>query len=95
MWPRETLSPCSAFPDSKEPYPDFPLKNGDMAGAIELKRPVGSHCHGAKTSACEEAVDKLVARKKLYIASAVCLVFMVGEVIGKSVANFLTLKQEY
>lgn len=55
-----------------------------MAGAIELKRPVGAHCHGAKALACEDGVDKLVAKKKLYIASAVCLVFMIGEVIGES-----------
>lgn len=54
-----------------------------MSGAIELKRPVGTHCHGPKASACEESVDKLLAKKKLYIASAVCLVFMIGEVIGE------------
>ena len=76
------LYPCSAFPDSKDP--DFPFKNGGMAGAIELKRPVGAHCHGAKALVCEDSVDKLLAKKKLYIASAVCLVFMIGEVIGKS-----------
>lgn len=56
-----------------------------MAGAIELKRPVGAHCHGTKALACEDSVDKLLAKKKLYIASAVCLVFMIGEVIGNSV----------
>ena len=55
-----------------------------MAGAIELKRPVGAHCHGAKAPGREESGDKLLAKKKLYIASAVCLVFMIGEVIGKS-----------
>uniref|UniRef100_A0A3P8T1J3 Probable proton-coupled zinc antiporter SLC30A3 n=1 Tax=Amphiprion percula TaxID=161767 RepID=A0A3P8T1J3_AMPPE len=71
-----------SFPDSKEQYPDFPFKNGGMSGAIELKRPVGSHCHGPKASTCEESVDKALAKKKLYIASAVCLVFMIGEVIG-------------
>lgn len=78
------LYPRSSFPDSKEQYPDFPLKNGGMAGAIELKRPVSAHCHGTKALACEDSVDKLMAKKKLYIASAVCLVFMIGEVIGKS-----------
>lgn len=78
------LYPCSSFPDSKEQYPDFPFKNGSVAGAIELKRPVGAHCHGTKALACEDSVDKMLAKKKLYIASAVCLVFMIGEVIGKS-----------
>lgn len=77
------LYPCSSFPDSKEKYPDFPFKNGSVAGAIELKRPVAAHCHGTKALTCEDSVDKMMAKKKLYIASAVCLVFMIGEVIGK------------
>ncbi|KAM8725606.1 zinc transporter 2 [Acanthopagrus latus] len=79
----------SAFPDSKDP--DFPFKNGGMAGAIELKRPVGAHCHGAKALVCEDSVDKLLAKKKLYIASAVCLVFMIGEVIGGYLAHSLAI----
>ncbi|XP_041814992.1 zinc transporter 2 [Chelmon rostratus] len=81
----------SSFPDSKEQYPDFPFKNGGMAGAIELKRPVGAHCHGTKALACEDSVDKLLAKKKLYIASAVCLVFMIGEVIGGYLAHSLAI----
>lgn len=58
-------------------------ENGDAPGAIELKRPVGAHCHGS-TVQWEENRDKLEAKKKLYIASMVCLFFMIGEVIGKS-----------
>lgn len=54
-----------------------------MSGATELKRHVGAHCHLPKTLVGEESGDKLLAKKKLYIASAVCLVFMIGEVIGK------------
>ena len=77
------LNLCSSFPDSKEQFPDFPFKNGGVAGAIELKRPVGAHCHGAKALVREDSADKMLAKKKLYIASAVCLVFMIGEVIGK------------
>ncbi|KAF3850227.1 hypothetical protein F7725_019946 [Dissostichus mawsoni] len=69
------------YPDSKEQYPDFPFKNGGMPGAMELKRPAGAHCHGKQRLACEESGDRLLAKKKLYIASAVCLVFMIGEVI--------------
>nr|XP_046228748.1 zinc transporter 2 [Scatophagus argus] len=80
------LCPCSSFPDS-----DFPFKNGGMAGAIELKQPVGAHCHGAKDLACEDSVDKLMAKKKLYIASAVCLIFMIGEVIGGYLAHSLAI----
>ncbi|KAM3602809.1 uncharacterized protein V6R79_011250 [Siganus canaliculatus] len=81
----------SSFPDSKHQYPDFPLKNGGVAGAIELKRPVGVHCHGSKAASCEDGGDKLLAKKKLYIASAVCLVFMIGEVIGGYLAHSLAI----
>lgn len=79
----------SSFTDSKEQYPNFSLKNGGLAGSdggMELKRSVGAHCHGAIKAAaltCEDSADKLMAKKKLYIASAVCLVFMIGEVIGE------------
>ncbi|KAI3363844.1 hypothetical protein L3Q82_001443 [Scortum barcoo] len=81
----------SSFPDSKEQYPDFPFKNGSVASAIELKRPVGAHCHSTKALACEDSVDKMMAKKKLYIASAVCLVFMIGEVIGGYLAHSLAI----
>ncbi|KAG1963512.1 zinc transporter 2 [Pimephales promelas] len=80
----------SEFSGSKEGCPDLPLGNGDMAGAIELKRPVGTHCHGKK-AACDESREKLIAKKKLYIASIVCLVFMIGEVIGGYLAHSLAI----
>ncbi|XP_062267734.1 zinc transporter 2 isoform X2 [Platichthys flesus] len=80
-----------SFPDSKEQFPDFPFKNGGMAGAIELKRPVGAHCHGSKASVREDSADQMLAKKKLYIASAVCLVFMIGEVIGGYLAHSLAI----
>ncbi|CAG5928424.1 unnamed protein product [Menidia menidia] len=81
----------SSFPDSKEPYPDFPFKNGGIAGAMELKRRVGAHCHGPRAPPREEAGDKQLAKRKLYVASAVCLVFMVGEVIGGYLAHSLAI----
>ncbi len=65
-----------------------------MAGAIELKQPVGAHCHGTKALACEDSVDKLLAKKKLYIASAVCLIFMIGEVIGKKIKTKISRKHK-
>ncbi|RXN06202.1 zinc transporter 3 [Labeo rohita] len=80
----------SEFSGSKESCPNLPLGNGDMAGAIELKRPVGSHCHGKK-AAFDESHEKLIAKKKLYIASIVCLVFMIGEVIGGYLAHSLAI----
>ncbi|KAG9347562.1 hypothetical protein JZ751_005130, partial [Albula glossodonta] len=80
----------SPFSGSKEGYPNFPFENGDAAGAIELKQPVGVHCHGTKTI-CGESREKQLARKKLYIASLVCLVFMIGEVIGGYLAHSLAI----
>ncbi|KAG9282560.1 zinc transporter 2 [Astyanax mexicanus] len=85
-----SLNLKSEFPGSNESYPNLPFENGDTAGAIELKRPTGTHCHGKKT-AWEENREKLVAKKKLYIASIVCLVFMIGEVIGGYLAHSLAI----
>ncbi|CAF93913.1 unnamed protein product, partial [Tetraodon nigroviridis] len=59
--------------------------------AIELKRAVGSHCHGPGAAGREDRGDKQMAKKKLYIASGVCLVFMIGEVIGGSLAHSLAI----
>nr|XP_023687366.1 zinc transporter 2-like [Paramormyrops kingsleyae] len=80
----------SSFPGSKQGYPSFPFENGDVPGAIELKQPVGTHCHGNRASA-GQTPEKLLARKKLYIASFVCLVFMIGEVIGGYLAHSLAI----
>lgn len=75
---------CSSSPDPKDQCPAFSLKNGGVSCAIELKQPAGTHCHGPGAVVREDRGDKQMAKKKLYIASAVCLVFMIGEVIGTS-----------
>ncbi|KAJ8270662.1 hypothetical protein GJAV_G00117760 [Gymnothorax javanicus] len=80
----------SPFPESNEGYPNIPYENGDTAGAIELKQPVSAHCHGNK-KVHHETREKLIARKKLYIASLVCLIFMIGEVIGGYLAHSLAI----
>ncbi|KAM8847300.1 zinc transporter 2 [Synchiropus picturatus] len=84
-----SLKQPSSVLDSKDV--DYPLKNGSMSGAIELKRPTGLHCHRTRAPACEDGVDKLLAKKKLYIASGVCLIFMIGEVIGGYLAHSLAI----
>lgn len=85
------LNVHSSSPDPKDQCPSFPLKNGGVSCAIELKRPDGTHCHGPKAVGGQDRGDKQVAKKKLYIASAVCLVFMIGEVIGKTGTSVLVL----
>uniref|UniRef100_A0A3B3DSW3 Probable proton-coupled zinc antiporter SLC30A3 n=1 Tax=Oryzias melastigma TaxID=30732 RepID=A0A3B3DSW3_ORYME len=67
---------------TKEQFSDLPFKNGSVSGAMELKRRVSAHCHRSKPQHGEQSGDKLLARRKLFIASGVCLVFMIGEVIG-------------
>ncbi|XP_067098189.1 zinc transporter 2 [Osmerus mordax] len=85
-----SLKMKSAFSDPKEEYPSMSLGNGDVGGAIELKRPVSAHCHGNK-AVCEESRDKALAKRKLYIASVICLFFMIGEVIGGYLAHSLAI----
>uniref|UniRef100_A0AAY4BPI0 Probable proton-coupled zinc antiporter SLC30A3 n=1 Tax=Denticeps clupeoides TaxID=299321 RepID=A0AAY4BPI0_9TELE len=55
-----------------------------------LTRPVGAHCHGSRAT-CEETPETMLAKKKLYIASLVCLLFMIGEVIGGYMAHSLAI----
>uniref|UniRef100_A0AAV2KBH5 Probable proton-coupled zinc antiporter SLC30A3 n=1 Tax=Knipowitschia caucasica TaxID=637954 RepID=A0AAV2KBH5_KNICA len=74
----------SSFPDSKQEVSDFSFSNG-----LEL-RPVRSHCH-RHVPRSADAADKIQARNKLMIASAVCLVFMIGEVIGGYLAHSLAI----
>uniref|UniRef100_A0AAY4BPJ9 Probable proton-coupled zinc antiporter SLC30A3 n=1 Tax=Denticeps clupeoides TaxID=299321 RepID=A0AAY4BPJ9_9TELE len=40
---------------------------------------------------CEETPETMLAKKKLYIASLVCLLFMIGEVIGGYMAHSLAI----
>ncbi|CDS35921.1 UDP glucose:glycoprotein glucosyltransferase [Echinococcus multilocularis] len=47
----------------------------------------GAHCHSGPN---EEGIDK-VARRKLLIASALCLIFMIGEATGGALASSLAI----
>ncbi|MGH0114709.1 UNVERIFIED_CONTAM: hypothetical protein FKN15_037581 [Acipenser sinensis] len=85
-----TFLSFSPVTESKEVYPDFPFENGNSGPAIELERHVGQHCHGRVTKTVESRETQL-ARKKLYIASVVCLIFMIGEVIGGYLAHSLAI----
>ncbi|XP_072357132.1 proton-coupled zinc antiporter SLC30A2-like [Scyliorhinus torazame] len=49
------------------------------------------HCHSSQSSGDHDKVDKENARRKLYLASAVCLVFIIGEVIGGYLAQSLAI----
>ncbi len=42
----------------------------------------GKHCHDNSHALEDREREKKLAKKRLYIVSAVCLVFMVGEILG-------------
>ncbi|XP_077566833.1 zinc transporter 2 isoform X1 [Stigmatopora nigra] len=83
----------SSFLDPSEP---FPLKNGGtVGGEVALQRAGDSHCHrhaALPAPGGDDANrDGVLAQKKLYLASAVCLVFMIGEIIGGYLAHSLAI----
>ncbi|OCT81606.1 zinc transporter 2 [Xenopus laevis] len=80
----------SLFKGTKDLFPDFPFQNGSSTVSIELERPVPRHCHGASLSSAETQ-QKLQARRKLYFACAVCFIFMIGEIVGGSLAHSLAI----
>ncbi|XDV35008.1 hypothetical protein PO909_005064 [Leuciscus waleckii] len=51
----------------------------------------GKHCHDNSRALEDREREKKLAKKRLYIVSAVCLVFMVGEIIGGYFAGSLAV----
>lgn len=51
--------------------------------AIELAVESNHYCHAQKGPGSDCDPKKEQASRQLYVASAICLVFMIGEVIGK------------
>uniref|UniRef100_A0A4W3JIR8 Probable proton-coupled zinc antiporter SLC30A3 n=1 Tax=Callorhinchus milii TaxID=7868 RepID=A0A4W3JIR8_CALMI len=58
--------------------------------SIELERYVSQHCHTRISSEIENR-EKQQARRKLYVAAIVCLIFMVGEIVGGYFAHSLAI----
>ncbi|ELW47643.1 zinc transporter 2 [Tupaia chinensis] len=58
---------------------------------IELAAQSNHHCHAQKGpgSPCDPGKER--ARRQLYVASAICLVFMIGEVVGGYLAQSLAV----
>ncbi|KAJ6663449.1 hypothetical protein lerEdw1_009528 [Lerista edwardsae] len=59
--------------------------------AIELGLKGSRHCHSSWASGIGSDPAKEGARRKLYIASAICLIFMTGEVVGGYFAHSLAI----
>uniref|UniRef100_A0A671RTC4 Proton-coupled zinc antiporter SLC30A8 n=1 Tax=Sinocyclocheilus anshuiensis TaxID=1608454 RepID=A0A671RTC4_9TELE len=51
----------------------------------------GKHCHDNSRALEDREREKKLAKKRLYIVSAVCLVFMVGEILGGYFAGCLAV----
>uniref|UniRef100_A0A8I5ZUT9 Solute carrier family 30 member 2 n=1 Tax=Rattus norvegicus TaxID=10116 RepID=A0A8I5ZUT9_RAT len=49
--------------------------------SVELAVQSNHYCHAQKDSGSHPNSEKQRARRKLYVASAICLVFMIGEII--------------
>ncbi|XP_071993192.1 proton-coupled zinc antiporter SLC30A2 isoform X1 [Engystomops pustulosus] len=62
----------------------------DLSG-IELDHQGNKHCHSDRAQDDWQSTEKERARRKLYVASVVCLVFMIGEVIGGYIAHSLAI----
>ncbi|XP_005394896.1 PREDICTED: zinc transporter 2 [Chinchilla lanigera] len=59
--------------------------------AVELTAQSNHYCHAQKDPSSQYDPKKERARHQLYVASAVCLVFMIGEVIGGYLAHSLAI----
>ncbi|XP_013009630.2 proton-coupled zinc antiporter SLC30A2 isoform X1 [Cavia porcellus] len=59
--------------------------------AVELAAHSNHYCHAQENPSSHYDPKKERARRQLYVASAVCLVFMIGEVIGGYLAHSLAI----
>lgn len=57
---------------------------------VKKRKRIYSHCHIQATDAESQNVDKS-ARRRLIAASIICLIFMVGEVVGGVLSNSLAI----
>ncbi|KAM6218442.1 proton-coupled zinc antiporter SLC30A2 isoform 1-T1 [Rhynchocyon petersi] len=59
--------------------------------AIELAAQGNHYCHAQKDTGSHCDPNKQRARRQLYAASAICLVFMIGEIVGGYLAHSLAI----
>lgn len=72
LWNKTTnyFNFCFLLPPSRpEPHTDGPVNI--------------THCHDNSHSREDREREKKVARRRLYVASVICVVFMTGEVLGE------------
>lgn len=84
------LDSVRPFCDTKEEYLHTGAESEDKASSHQTQIQNPFHCHADRTPWAEDR-EKQLAKKKLMITSVVCLVFMVGEVIGGYAAHSLAV----
>ncbi|XP_019726455.1 zinc transporter 2 isoform X2 [Hippocampus comes] len=62
----------------------FEALNHDVKAAVK-------HCHDNSHAQEDRAREKKVARKRLYVVSVICLIFMIGEILGGYFAGSLAV----
>ncbi|XP_038654443.1 zinc transporter 2-like isoform X3 [Scyliorhinus canicula] len=98
----ETLSllkdplPPRSYPSAGTSLEHSETFTNELYGSLTHVDPVleqleSRHCHSSQSSGDHNEVDKENARRRLYLASAVCLVFIIGEVIGGYLAQSLAI----
>lgn len=68
------ITPSRRFTYVNDCYIPPSMSSGEMKN--------GKHCHDNSHAQEDREREKKLAKKRLYIVSAVCLVFMVGEILG-------------
>ncbi|XP_074832318.1 proton-coupled zinc antiporter SLC30A2 isoform X2 [Carettochelys insculpta] len=76
---------------SEKNFHNSVLKCVPDTSSIELDSQGNQHCHSNRAAGSHCDSGKQWARRKLYIASVICLIFMVGEVIGGYLAHSLAI----
>ncbi|CAM5167958.1 unnamed protein product [Eretmochelys imbricata] len=76
---------------SEKNFHNSMLKYIPDTSSIELGLPGNQHCHSNWAAGSHYDSEKQRARRKLYIASVICLVFMTGEVIGGYLSHSLAI----
>ncbi|MCJ8736762.1 hypothetical protein PDJAM_G00016210 [Pangasius djambal] len=66
------------------------LKDDYLSTEFEDEQWIPFHCHSSR-AACSQNHEKFVAQRKLLITCIICLVFMIGELIGGYIAHSLAI----
>ncbi|XP_074845188.1 putative proton-coupled zinc antiporter SLC30A3 isoform X2 [Carettochelys insculpta] len=80
----------SLFAEHQTPFPGRPPVSSPATLALQLRQRLAWHCHQVPPGPTRSRAE-LQACRKLSIACAVCLLFMVGEVIGGYLAHSLAI----